>query len=93
MAIVEYPNEILSFLLGVIAILSVIVTAFRWKIVQIQNDTTRRVTTTNDTSENHKDINQLKENKISMEITLGDLSTRVARLEGAFEQLNKESNK
>jgi len=90
---VELPNELLTFLLGIIAILSVIVTAFRWKIVQIQNDTKDSVTSKSDVKANRSAITQLKVDEVAIEVKLSDLDKRVSWLEGAFDQHVRESNK
>lgn len=89
----ELPNDVLTFLLGIIAILTFLTGIFRWKMVQIQNDTRRHVSTANSTSENHKDINQLKEIIISLQTKITDLCDRISRMEGAFNQHNRERGK
>jgi multidrug resistance efflux pump len=95
--ILAYPQELLTFLIGIIGILSVLTTTFRWKWQQVQNDTQRRTNISNDTYENHKDINQLKETMLRLEIALSELRSelqnRVSTLEGEFRQHSRESHK
>ena len=89
----EYPNDILTFLVAIITIMSFVIGAFQWKINQIKNDTKRTVSTANHHQENHKDINQLKEIIISLQIKITDLCDRISRMEGAFNQHNREAKK
>lgn len=89
----DYPIDILTLLVGVITIMSFVIGVFQWKIAQIKNDTKRHVSTVNNTQENNKDINQLKEIIISLQTKINDLCDRISRMEGAFTQHNREAKK
>jgi hypothetical protein len=88
----EYTPDLLALLLGIIAILSFTTGIYKWKSSQIHSDAVRRTTTVNDTEENHKDINQLKVLVIALQVSIGDLCDRISRMEGAFNQHNKEKS-
>lgn len=86
----EIPDNLMTLLLGAIGVLTFTTGLFKWKSDQIKRDATRRTTTRNDTQENHKDINQLKEIIISLQSRISELCDRISRMEGAFNQHNRE---
>jgi hypothetical protein len=86
----EYPNDLLTFLLGIIVILTAVTGIMKWKSDQIKKDTTRQTTNKSDTDENHKEINQLKTLIISLQSSVADLCDRISRMEGAFKEHNRE---
>ena len=90
---IEEIDFVLNFLIAIITILTIIIGVFQWKINQIKKNTASDVSGDHNIKENHQDINQLKQMVITLQTSISDLCDRISRLEGAFSQHNRESNK
>lgn len=86
----EYPNDFLTFLIGILTVIGAAAGFIKWKIVQIKKDTTRNVSTSSNVQENLKEINQLKSDMVALETKVSEIRDRVSRMEGQFDQHNRE---